>query len=134
MQPLLNDLRLGLRILLRNPGSTFAIVALISLGVGTTTVIFSLVEATILRTLPVHNPETLVRMVRRLPKIGTYSEFPFSYYEVLRDHGRTLAAAFRDFKSFFAAVAFVVFTTAAATIVPIARAINADPAVALRYE
>ena len=92
MQSLLQDFRLGLRVLARNPGSSFLIVGLLSLGLGATTVIFSLFDATFLRTLPVRHPEELVRMVQRAPKLGTYSNFPYVCYRTFHDHATTLSA------------------------------------------
>ena len=90
MQSLLQDLRYGLRMLARNPGSSFLIVGLLSLGLGITTVMFSLFDATFLRPLPVRHPEELVRMVQRTPKLGTYSYFPYACYQALHDHATTL--------------------------------------------
>jgi predicted permease len=96
MQSLLEDIRLGLRMLARNPGSTLLIVGLLSLGLGTTTALFSLYDVAFLRRLPVRHPEELVRMVQHIPKIGTYSDFPYPYYEALHDHAATLATTFGE--------------------------------------
>ena len=97
----MNDLRFGARMLARNPGSTLAMAVLIALGIGAGTVIFSVVDAVLLRPLPVHNPEELVRMVQRIPRIGTRGEFPFDYYEALRDHSTTLQSVFAETPSSF---------------------------------
>jgi hypothetical protein len=59
---------------------------------------FSLFDATFLRSLPVRHPEELVRMVQRAPKLGTYSNFPYAYYQALHDHTTTLAAVFGESK------------------------------------
>jgi hypothetical protein len=98
MQSLLQDLRIGVRVLTRNPGSSLVIVALLSLGLGVTTVMFSLFDATFLRSLPVRHPKELVRMVQRYPKIGAYNSFPYACYEALRDHATTLAAVIGETK------------------------------------
>src|SRR5580658_6526333 len=92
----MGDLRFGARILWRSPGSTLALAGLLALGIGAATVIFSVFDAVLLRPLPVRHPEELVRMVQRLPKIGTQSNFPLQYYEALRDHSTTLAAVFAE--------------------------------------
>src|SRR5262245_19074737 len=57
---LLQDLRFGLRMLLKSTG--FAAVAALSLaiGIGANTAIFSLLDALLLKTLPVRSPEQLV--------------------------------------------------------------------------
>src|ERR1022692_2011479 len=97
----MNDLRFGARMLARNPGSTIAMAVLLALGIGAGTVIFSVVDAVLLRHLPVHNPEELVRMVQRIPRIGTLGEFTYDYYEALRDHSTTLQSVFAETPSSF---------------------------------
>ena len=74
----MSDFRIGARILARNPGFALAIAALLALGIGASTVIFSVFDAVLLRPLPVPHPEELVRLVQHQPKTNiTYSEFPY---------------------------------------------------------
>ena len=54
------DLRYGLRQLRKNPGFTAVIVITLALGIGANTAIFSLIDALMLKALPVQNPQTLV--------------------------------------------------------------------------
>ena len=66
---MLNDLRFALRQFRKHPGFTAVVVALLALGIGANTAIFSLIDAVLLRTLPVKHPEELVLPVWSTPKL-----------------------------------------------------------------
>jgi putative ABC transport system permease protein len=57
-------------MLLRSPGFSFIAVATIALGVGATTAIYSVIDATLLHPLPYPNPDELVRVEDDLPGTG----------------------------------------------------------------
>jgi predicted permease len=70
LERLARDVRYGVRVLRKSPGFTAIAVATIALGIGATTAIFSVVDATLLRPLPYGDPEQLVTVVDDLPGVG----------------------------------------------------------------
>src|SRR5215468_8463096 len=70
MRTLLQDLRYGARMLLKNPGFTVIVLLTLSLGIGANTAIFSVVNTVMLRQLPFKNADRLVRLRESNPERG----------------------------------------------------------------
>ncbi len=64
------DLRFGIRTLLKKPGFTAIAITTLALGIGANTAIFSVVNAVLLRPLPFRDPSSLVLVNEGIPKIG----------------------------------------------------------------
>src|SRR6516162_7648196 len=70
IENVLFDLRYAVRMLVRSPVFSVTAIATMALGVGATTAIYSVIEATLLRPLPFSDPAELVRVEDDLPGIG----------------------------------------------------------------
>ncbi len=73
---LIQDLIFALRQARHNFGSTFILIVALSLGIGLTTSIFSVVYTVLLKPLPFHDPDRLALIMERLPQIPTPINLP----------------------------------------------------------
>jgi putative ABC transport system permease protein len=107
---LLADLKNALRQLKQSPGFAITAILTLALGIGATTAIFTLVHAVLLRSLPVEDPSSLIRVGDNeqccqnggLPDyeepLYDWSLFSYRQYEQFRDHtpGFSSLAAFES--------------------------------------
>jgi predicted permease len=95
---LLQDVRYGLRMLVKKPTFTIVAVLMLALGVGANTAIFSIVNAVLLRSLPYRDPDRLVRIFFNEPGVGL-RDVRFSKPEL--DDLQTRAGVFEDVSPIF---------------------------------
>jgi macrolide transport system ATP-binding/permease protein len=96
METIWQDIRYGIRSLVKSPGFTVVVVLTLALGLGANSAIFSVVNAFLLRPLPVQNPEQLT--VLGVKHEGNMDAHPISYldYQDYRAHSE----AFSDMSGF----------------------------------
>src|SRR5262245_32036410 len=95
------DLRFAARSLRRAPSVTAAAIVTLALGIGATTIIFSMIQAVVLRQLPVADPERLFFVAHgTAAPLSTSSHFP--WFERVRQESDVFASVtaynVRDFK------------------------------------
>jgi predicted permease len=93
---LIRELRFAFRSLRQSPGFAITAIVTLALGVGANTAVFSVMNAVLLRSLPVANPDRLVYLRTSNPPRGTGtidSNETFSYpvYDALRRQNRGLS-------------------------------------------
>src|SRR5262245_27043451 len=81
MKTLIQDLRYGVRMLLKNPAVTVVAVITLALGIGANTAIFSVVNAVVLRPLAYERPDRVVSLWENNPNYGRWRVAPANYFD-----------------------------------------------------
>lgn len=109
MEILFKDIRYGVRALIKRPAFTIVVVITLALGIGANTAIFTLVNAVLMKSLPISKPEELVLFSgargegtsRGDPPVGEWELFSYDAYQYMRNHNESFQeiAAFRSGES-----------------------------------
>src|SRR5438270_3799336 len=87
----LQDLRYGVRVLLKSPWATFVMLLILAVGIGANTAIFSLVDALYFKPIAVDHPDQIVKVFAR----GRYAYgagFSYPEYISFRDHNSSFSS------------------------------------------
>jgi predicted permease len=91
---MLNDFRYALRSLGKSPTFTAVSVLCLALGIGANTAVFSLLDAVLLRPLPVSEPERLTILEGLAASGRGGSSFSYPLFTHLRDRGKAIGEVF----------------------------------------
>ncbi len=97
LEDLARDLRYALQTLRRDPGFSIVAVLSLALGIGANAAIFTLINAVMLRTLPVKDPDRLVQITRLIssgPEQGHPGSVSYPLFEYFRDNVTSISGAF----------------------------------------
>jgi putative ABC transport system permease protein len=84
VETLIQDIRYGVRMLMRNPGFMIVAIVTLALGIGANTAIFSMVDGILLRPLPVQGPAQLTVLAYQQQKGNIQTQFSVAAYRDIR--------------------------------------------------
>ena len=87
------DTRFGLRMLRKSPAFTIVAVLTLALGIGANTAIFSIVDAVMLKNLPVQDPAELI-FLHAVSSKGETSGFSYEEFQQIKEQTQSLASVF----------------------------------------
>jgi predicted permease len=87
---IVQDLRFGARVLAKSPGFSFTAILVLALGIGVSTLAFSLYNLIALQSIPVRDPATLVKIERRSPQ-NIVPGVPYASIAYYRDNAKSLS-------------------------------------------
>src|SRR5579884_2646491 len=92
LESMWQDVRFGIRILLKSPGFTSLALLTLALGIGANTTIFSVVNSVLLRPLPYSRPDRIVQVADQVPIAGGQITSSYPKFNFLRDHAHRFSA------------------------------------------
>jgi predicted permease len=87
------DVRYGVRLIKQKPGFAAVTILTLGLGIGANTAIFSILDALVLRNLPVWRPDRLVEMAATY-RNGAQVPFSFPVFQLLQENQRVFSSLF----------------------------------------
>src|SRR5215831_7702276 len=90
MRSLLQDIRYSFRLIRRSPGFAAVTVIILALGIGANTSIFSILNALLLRSLPVREPDRLVELAA-IYRNGSQVPFSFPTFQLIQQNQRVFS-------------------------------------------
>src|SRR5579871_5102771 len=96
MAEFLRDIHFGARLLRKSPIFTATAVLLLAIGISATSLIFAMVDAVMLRPLPVSHPGNLVRLIERHPTGFLTWSLPYDLCGALQDKDASLSEVICD--------------------------------------
>ena len=105
VRKVLGDVRYAWRVLVRAPAFSGSVIAVLALGIGANTAIFSIVNAVLLRPVPFDQPDQIVRLFHvppqdAFPNTPTFPVSPANYYDWKRDAKLFDSMAIHRFRQF----------------------------------
>ena len=88
------DVRYAMRMFGRTPGFTVVVVMTLALGIGANTAVFSLINAVLLKMLPVKDPQQLVQFSKIQPVFGQNDYFSYPEVELFQHETQAFSGVF----------------------------------------